>query len=241
MIYSNAILRNNIPVGIRGIMIDMTDRKKAEAQIQKDLKEKEVLLKEIHHRVKNNLQIISSLLGLQARYIQDEKFLNIFKECQNRVRSMALVHEKLYQARDLAIIDFQEYVDFLIRGLYRSYGVSPEHIPYKIHVEDITIAIDLAVPCGLIINELVSNALKYAFPESFQEKGKIDIKLHQIDEKEVELVVRDNGIGLPKNIDLKKTKTLGLQLVSLLAESQLAGTAACDRKKGTRFQIRFPI
>ena len=241
MIYSNAILRNNVPVGIRGIMIDMTDRKKAETQIQKDLKEKEVLLKEIHHRVKNNLQIISSLLGLQARYIQDEKFLNIFKECQNRVRSMALVHEKLYQARDLAIIDFQEYVDYLIRGLYRSYGVSPEQIPYKIHVEDITIAIDLAVPCGLIINELVSNALKYAFPKSFEERGKIDIKLHQIGEKEVELAVRDNGIGLPKNIDLRKTNTLGLQLVTLLAESQLAGTATCDRKKGTRFQIRFPI
>lgn len=215
------------------------ERKRSEDQIQRDLKEKEVLLREIHHRVKNNLQVISSLLSLQLRYIKDEEALDMFRESQYRVRSMALVHESLYRSSDLARIDFSEYVRNLANGLYRSYGVDPGRIVLKTKVKNVSLTIDMAVPCGLVINELVSNALKYAFPPSFKEKGKIEIILHPTRKDEVELIVMDNGVGIPDELDFRNTESLGLHLVTILIEDQLHGKVTLDRRRGTKFTMKF--
>jgi PAS domain S-box-containing protein len=213
---------------------DITTRKQAEEHIRTSLKEKEVLLKEIHHRVKNNLQIISSLLNLQSGYIHDKHAGEMFKESRNRVRSMALIHEKLYQSKDLAKIDFAEYVRHLTTHLFRSYGVNSHAIALKINVDRILFDIDMAIPCGLIVNELVSNSLKYAFPAGAQ--GEIRIDLHQESNGRLALVVSDNGAGLPLSFDFKKTDSLGLQLVSTLTD-QLEGKILLDRNDGTTFKI----
>lgn len=226
------------------------ERIRSEAQIMASLKEKEVLLKEIHHRVKNNLQVISSLLNLQSKYITDERVLSVFRESQNRVKSMALVHEELYQSRDLAKIDFSEYVRNLISFLFRSYGANSNFIITKINIDDIMMSIDSAIPCGLIINELVSNSLKYAFQTCAkveEDRGEIKISLHKIGnsspktpnaKSKIELIVSDNGDGFPKEIDFKNTESLGLQLVNTLTE-QLDGTIEFNGAGGAEFKIKF--
>ncbi|MCJ7812342.1 PAS domain S-box protein, partial [bacterium] len=194
-----------------GCCFDITERKKAEQQIQKDLKEKEVLLREVHHRVKNNLQIVKSLLNLQAEYIQDKRNLKMFKDSQDRIQTMALVHEKLYQTKDFTRVDFADYVHSLATNLYRSFGIDSNKIRLKINAkEEISLPVHLAIPCGLIINELISNALKYAFPPWFEGKGKISVSLVQTDDGMIELIVADNGMGMPKKIDIGKPETLGL-------------------------------
>jgi len=212
-------------------------------QRQQDLKasleEKEVLLKEIHHRVKNNLQVISSLLKLQSGYVEDERYIEMFKESQGRVRSMALVHERLYQSGDLARIDLAGYIEDLGRQLLRSYGSEAARVAVKAEVEDIRLGVDQAIPCGLIINELVSNCMKHAFPQG--EGGEIRIAMRQVGEDEVELEVSDNGIGLPESVGVRNAETLGLRLVSMLAEDQLVGEIKVDRGKGTRFRIGFRV
>lgn len=218
-------------------IVDITKRKQAEAAILRSLKEKEVMLQEIHHRVKNNMQVISSLLNLQSRHILDSNALTIFKESQNRVRSMALVHEKLYRSGDLSKIDFSEYIHSLVSGLYRSYGTNPANIQLNTHVESVALGIDLAVPCGLIINELVSNSLKHAFPNG--QIGKIDISLTQSKNQMVHLVVSDSGVGIPDDIDFKRTESLGLHLVVILVEDQLRGTIDLKKEKGSRFEVTF--
>jgi len=214
---------------------DITDRKKAENQIQTSLKEKEILLKEIHHRVKNNLQVISSLLYLQSKNISDKKTLNMFGESQNRVKSIALVHEKLYKSEDLARIDFNEYVKNLINDLYRSYGINSDRIAMNTNVSNVFLSIDTAIPCGLIINELISNSMKHAFPK--RNKGSIHIDFYS-DKNKYVLNVGDNGIGLPKNLDFRNTKSLGLQLVNNLVH-QLDGTIELNKENGTEFEITF--
>ena len=220
--------------------------KKTEGQIKESLREKEVLLKEIHHRVKNNLQIISSLFRLQSAYIRDEHDVEIFKESQSRVRSMALIHERLYQSKDLAKIDFAEYTKKLVTHLLSLYAIHPETITLDISVDDVFLSIDIAIPCGLIINELVSNCLKHAFPEGT--KGKICIKLRMAKNLSVQkeqpdnivtLIVSDNGTGLPKDLDLRSAKTLGLELVITLVK-QLNGNIEFNRTGGTEFKITFP-
>lgn len=216
---------------------DITKRKQAEEQIKASLKEKEAMLQEIHHRVKNNLQVISSLLNLQSGYIKGKKNLELFKDSQNRIKSIALIHEKLYQSKDLARIDFKEYTETLVSSLFRSYGPSPDKIAMKIEAEEVLLGIDSAISCGLIINELVSNSLKHAFPDG--KKGDIKIGLHSKNEKDVELEVSDNGVGIPEDLDFRRTKSLGLHLVTILTEDQLHGQIRLDRKKGTKFQIKF--
>ncbi|MBA7520182.1 putative sensor histidine kinase pdtaS [subsurface metagenome] len=226
--------------------IDVTDRKRAEEKIKESLKEKEVLLKEIHHRVKNNMQIISSLLNLQSRYIKGKKALEMFQNSQERIRAMALVHEKLYRSQDLARINFVEYVNDLVKQLFRSHGISPTKIKFNVRIKDVFLDINRAIPCGLIINELVSNSLKHAFPASAKaaagkpngRKGKIDIDFYLDKDNKLLLKIKDNGVGLPDNIDIKNTKTLGLQLVVTLVE-QLNGTIEVDIKRGTTFKIKF--
>jgi PAS domain S-box-containing protein len=214
---------------------DITELKNVENQLKSSLEEKEVLLREIHHRVKNNMQIISSLLNLQSRHLNDEKTVNVLKESRNRVRSMAMVHEELYRSHDLSKIDFADYIQRLLSGLFNSYGVDYDFIKSEINVEDVLLTIDIAVPCGLIINELISNSLKHAFVHG--QKGKISLKFHPDGEKYI-LTVADDGIGIPENIDLENTKTLGLQLVNTLVK-QLYGSIDIYRDTGTLFKIVF--
>ena len=219
------------------VVRDITERKQAEEQIKASLKEKEVLLREIHHRVKNNMQIISSLLKLQTGYIEDKKYLEMFKESQNRILTMSLVHEKLYRSKDFTKINFKEYIHDLANGVFQSYSGRSSNILMNLNIENVDLGIDSAIPCGLIINELVTNSLKYAFPG--EKKGEIKIVLGKIDGNKYELTVSDNGIGIPEYLDIRKTETLGLYLVSMLAEDQLSGKIELDRSKGTEFIIRF--
>jgi PAS domain S-box-containing protein len=215
---------------------EIAERELAEKQLKASLQEKEVLLKEIHHRVKNNLQIISSLLYLQSKRIADEHALNIFKEGQNRVKSMALIHEKLYRSKDLTQIDFAEYVRSLASYLFQSYGADPRLIHLKIKVDNVFLGVDRAIPCGLIINELVSNALKYAFPKG--RAGDIEISLSLGEAGQCTLRVGDNGIGFPAGLALDKMESLGLQLVNNLVK-QLEGTLEVEQRQGTWFKFIF--
>jgi PAS domain S-box-containing protein len=236
--FSVSLIRDskNQPTGFRGIIRDVTERKRAEEKIKASLQEKEILLKEIHHRVKNNLQIISSLLNLQAYNSSDPQLLKILREGQNRIRSMALVHEKLYQSEDLSRIDFAEYIRNLAVHLFHSCQVDPGRIQLKQDLEGIFLDINTAIPCGLIMNELISNALKHAFPEG--RRGNIYLELKRQDEGKLLLVVGDDGVGLPGDLDIHKTKTLGMQIVTLLA-CQLDGTIELSCEQGTEFRILF--
>jgi len=215
---------------------DRTERKLAEEQMRASLREKEVLLQEIHHRVKNNMQIVSSLLKLQAGYVDDRTYYDMFKESQNRIISMALVHEKLYQSEDLASIDLNEYITHLASALFRSYGADTGSVALKIDVADVVFGVDTAIPCGLIINELVSNSLKYAFPDG--KEGEIKIALRFTDGDEITLTVSDNGVSIPDELDLTNTGSLGLKLVHILTD-QIRGRLEVDRSEGTTFRIRF--
>ncbi len=225
-------------------LLDITDNKRAENKIKESLKEKEVLIKEIHHRVKNNLQIISSLLNLQTRYVEGEETINILKESQNRVKTMAMVHEKLYQSTNLKNINFKDYIENLVSGLFYSYGVKKGIIEPQVHVDDLKMDIDTAIPCGLIINELVTNSIKHAFPDQTNEihspenrKWIIKVELKRLKGK-LELIVADNGIGLPEDIDMGNIETLGLKMVNILV-NQLNGTLKLDKTDGTEFKIIF--
>jgi PAS domain S-box-containing protein len=229
-------LKNEEHKSIAVILDDITERKQADDNIKASLREKEVLLKEVHHRVKNNLQVISSLLNLQSAYVKDREALEMFKESQNRVRSMALIHEKLYQSEDLARIDIAGYIRDLVTSLFRSYGASAAAIKLNIDARDIFLDINTSIPCGLIINELVSNSLKHAFPDG--REGEIKITMHHINENKIELIVSDNGIGFPEDIDFRSTESLGLQLVISLVE-QLDCTIELDRSRGTAFKTTF--
>jgi len=219
-----------------GIVEDITERKEAEEKLKTSLAEKEVLLREIHHRVKNNLQIISSLLNLQSRHIEDKPALDMFQESRNRIRSMALVHEKLYRSDDLAKVDFCEYIRSLGRHLIMSYGINSTAIHLDVSVRDVFLDINTSIPCGLIINELISNSLKHAF--SGREQGKIHVVLRPEKNGKYKLVVSDDGVGLPKGLDVTQTESLGLQLVTMLVE-QLQGTLNINNNKGTSFEIVF--
>ncbi|MBU7582153.1 MAG: PAS domain S-box protein [Nostoc sp. TH1S01] len=216
---------------------DISDRKQAVEQIQRSLEEKETLLKEIHHRVKNNLQIISSLLRMQSRRSDDEATLLLFTESQNRVQSMALIHEQLYQSADLHQINFDGYVKSLTDSLFRCYGVSQRNIVLNIATHDIKLTLGNAIPCGLIINELVSNCLKYAFPE--EKKGKITIALKSAPGKGLILIVQDSGVGIPETLDWENGNSLGLRIVKNLVR-QLKGNIILERDRGTAFYIYFP-
>jgi len=216
--------------------VEALKRKRAEKQIKASLEEKVVLLKEIHHRVKNNLQIISSLLYLQSKNIKNEEALEMFRDSQNRVKSMALVHEKLYQSKDLAKINFEKYIRNLTNHLFRAYRTNSNAIKLKINVNDVSLSIDTAIPCGLIINELVSNSLKYAFTEG--REGEIRIDLHSDGANKFRLIVSDNGAGFPKDLDFRNSPSLGLQLVNSLT-NQLDGTIKLDGSSGTEFKITF--
>jgi len=215
---------------------DITERKQLEERLKAPLREKEMLLKEIHHRVKNNMQIIYSLINFQSRYIKDKNALNMFKDTQDRVRSMALIHEKFYQTKDLSRINFADYVRNLIASLFNSYGVRNIDVALDLKIKSVFLGISTAIPCGLIINELTSNSLKHAFPDG--RKGKIVINFRLSKENGYILCFSDDGIGFPKDIDFRRTESLGLQLINMLVE-QLEGEIELDRGKGTAFRIVF--
>ncbi|MDP3565395.1 MAG: sensor histidine kinase, partial [Methanoregula sp.] len=188
---------------------------------------------EIHHRVKNNLQIIASLLNLQSRYITDESTLAAIRESQNRVKAMALVHEKLYRAEDISHISLQEYIRFLGTGLFQFYDAKMRGIQFTLDVHDIDVDIDSAIPLGLIINELISNSLKYAFPEG--RKGEVSVSVKK-EEHTLNVLYRDTGIGIPAELDWRNTPSLGLRLVNTLVD-QMDGTVELDRSNGTLFTM----
>jgi two-component sensor histidine kinase len=215
---------------------EITERVRAEEQIKASLKEKEVLLKEIHHRVKNNLQVVSSLLSLQSQTVDSPAALEVLQESQNRVRSMALIHERLYRSEDLAQVDFAVYIRDLATFLVRSYRAQLGPISLNTEAEGVFLGIDTAIPCGLITNELISNALKHAFPNG--KEGEIWVKIGTHGDRQFTLIVGDNGVGFPPDVDFRDTESLGMQLVNTLVD-QLEGTVELRRDGGTEFTIRF--
>lgn len=214
---------------------ELDEKKETEKRIKASLNEKELLLQEIHHRVKNNLQIMSSLLRLQSAHFKDQNVQNIFKESENRIKAMAIIHNKLYANPEHDKVDFNDYMKTLIQNLFLSYGISKGTINLKITANDIFLNIDTAIPCGLVVNELVSNSLKYAFPGN--RKGKITVNLY-FDNEDLVLQVKDDGVGMDYKMLQNNHDTLGLKLVQLLA-SQLDGNVELDSSNGTEFTIRF--
>lgn len=226
--------RDKNPTAIMTTARDITHHKNIEAQMQASIQEKNVLLREIHHRVKNNLQIISSLLNLQSMYIEDENALEVFKESQNRVKSMAIIHEKLYQSNNFAEINVAEYLNKLIENIYSSYGINIDRIKIEINAPDIHLDINKAIPCFLVANEVITNSVKHAFPDG---SGKIVIDFQIMDENYV-MSIKDNGIGLPEDFNNENTGTLGIQLINGLI-LQLDGKLEVNSNDGAEFKIIF--
>ncbi len=224
-----------LPVLIQGIAFDITEAKNAENKIRVSLNEKVVLLKEVHHRVKNNLQVISSLLKLQSLKVRDPESLAMFRESQDRIRSLAVLHEKLYQSDNMASVDFTEYVKSISKLLMRSYSEAAGKIRLVLDVDHVQLGLDTAVPCGLILNELMTNSLKYAFPG--EHRGELRVGLKKV-EGGLELRVSDTGVGLPEDFDLARTRSLGMRLVHTLS-GQLGGTPELSPQPGTSFRMVF--
>jgi PAS domain S-box-containing protein len=219
-------------------LLDITEAKLAEERMQTALAEKTVLLKEVHHRVKNNLQIISSLLYLQSESLRDEQSRVFFRDSQNRIGAMALVHQKLYQSESLAFIDFREYIEDLANYLYAGTVKDRDLICLKVDAGDVSLGVDEAIPCGLIVNELLSNSLKHAFPDG--REGEISIRCRAGEDGWITLTVSDNGVGMPTGLDFRNTETLGLQLVTMLVK-QLRGRITIDSEPGgTAAKLAFP-
>ena len=237
-----------VPVLIAGVqmpdgmiiftMTDISERKKAEELLQRSLREKEILLQEVHHRVKNNMQVISGLIELQSAQIKDPDTRRIFQESYNRIKTMALIHESLYRSEDMARIDFSTYLNDLVSYLLTSYGRSRDEILVDINLTVAHMSMDLAVPCGLIANELLSNSLHHAFPGG--RRGVITIRLEHVPGTGYELIVSDDGVGLPEGMDFRHATTFGLQMINGLAEHQMRGTVQHRKGTGTTFIIRFP-
>ncbi len=219
---------------------EIVERKKIETTLKSSLDEKDILLGEIHHRVKNNLQIISSLLRLQSNTTSIPDAKSIFQDCSLRIETMAKLYEKLYNSSNISEIELEKYIKSLVDALLITYGIDSSLISANVSTNSISIDIDTIVPCSLIIQELISNSLKHAFPNETQGEINISICKASLNEKTIELKVADNGVGFPKEWDFSATKTLGLQLVKRLAEDQLKGNICINRKNGTSFTIIFP-
>ncbi|MEZ5662430.1 MAG: histidine kinase dimerization/phosphoacceptor domain -containing protein [Burkholderiaceae bacterium] len=223
---------------ILSVIVDLSERKQAEKRIQDALSQKDLLLKEVHHRVKNNLQIIHSLLDLQVLQLTDGHIIDVLRDSQNRIRSMSLIHQTLYQSRNFVRVDFQQFLDELMRSLMESQRVGTDEVSVGIDAHEIELPINEAIPCGLIINELVSNAFKHGFRG--RGRGHIQVSVQELSDRIVELAVSDDGTGIPDDLDLERTGTLGIQLVQLLGR-QLNGSLQVDRARPTRFVLRFPL
>jgi PAS domain S-box-containing protein len=227
---------NNNPLEAIGYWIDISDRKRVEQQLVTSLQEKELLLKEIHHRVKNNLLVVSNILEFQADYTSEPEIIKILEDSQHRIYSMALIHEKLYRSTDLARINFDEYLESLVDNLAQSYTSDNQNIKILLNIEPLSLNVETAQPCGLIVNELISNAFKHAFPN--QRVGVIALNLSRQETGEIKLEIADDGIGLPANLDLHNVESLGLELIVTLAQ-QLESTLELNRDRGTCFKLTF--
>jgi len=215
------------------------ERKQAEEQIKASLKEKEILLQEIHHRVKNNIQVISSLLKLQSNNIDDEQVKDALKASQSRVYAMSAIHETLYGAENLSEIDLKPYLSTITKALVQTYSFNQGNVKLNIESDEIRLNIEKASPLGLIINELITNSLKYAFP--VDRGGEVVVILETLDHKELKLIIKDDGVGMPVDFDWRNSNTLGLQLVRTLVENQLDGSIDMENENGTKFIINFKI
>lgn len=219
------------------IFEDITERKFAEQAVRASLKEKEVLLRELYHRTKNNMQVISSLIGLKSASINNPEIINILLDMRNRIQTIALVHQKLYQSQNLSLVDLKEYITDLVQLIANSYSNEKSNITFKLELENVNVLIDTAVPCGLIINELISNSFKHAFPDN--RAGNIRVQLKKVEEETIELIISDNGIGIPDGFDFMNNNTLGMQLFHTIALEQLMGDIKIESKHGVAFTIRF--
>ncbi len=223
---------------LQAVVRDITERKQAEEQIKASLKEKETLLQEIHHRVKNNMQVVNSLLKLQSNNIEDGQIKEILKDSQSRVYAMAAVHETLHGSEKLSEIDLRSYLSKITTSIFQTYLVNHEKVKLNSDIDNSQISLNQAYPLGLTINELIANSLKYAFPD--EREGEVSVSMKKLD-KELELVVMDNGVGMPEGFDWKNSSTLGLKLVRTLVENQLDGSIDMESNKGTKFTIKFNI
>lgn len=219
-------------------VVDITERKNQEQQILAALREKEILLAEIHHRVKNNLQIIDSLLGMQSDILHQPDLVSVLKESQNRVKSMSLIHQTLYESLDYSQVNMNHVITSLVDNLCLSYALDMGRIKVRVDIDNVFLPIDISIPLGLIINEICSNAMKYAFPEP--RKGCLEIKLEKIDEDSLRLKITDDGIGIPDDFNIEHASSLGLQLIQLLSE-QVLGELKIRRSNPTCFEIILPI
>lgn len=215
---------------------DITERKEAEKNLKKTLDEKDILMKEIYHRVKNNLMVLSSLLNLQSRYYKDKDIEEVFQEIQYRAKSMALIHERLYKSDDLKHINFTEYLETLSKDLYDAYTPDKDLIKLILKIEDVELDVDTSIPLGLILNELLTNSLKYAFPNG--RSGEIKIELHENQEGKIQLSVRDNGIGFPVDLDYEHSDSLGMLIINSLTY-QIDGKIMLEQINGTKFTVIF--
>jgi two-component system, sensor histidine kinase PdtaS len=223
---------------VLSVILDLSERKQAERRIQEALQQKDLLLREVHHRVKNNLQVIHSLLDLQALKSKDRELVGMLRDSQNRIRSMSLIHQTLYQSQNFAKVDFQRFLDELLPRLTEAYGTSASQVRIRVEAHEVSLPINEAIPCGLIVNELVSNALKHGFAEG--QAGTILVELNQDHGRHVELSISNDGRGIPDDLDLLRTGSLGLQLVQLLTR-QLHGVLDIQRAGPTRFSLRFQL
>lgn len=235
-------LANQLAIGIQQSLLyqqlqsELNERKQAEENLKNSLKEKEILLKEIHHRVKNNLCVVASLLELQSDTVADSQLAKMLAESQHRLYSMALIHEKLYRSKNLRQINLGEYIEDLVTNLFHSYNINDNRIQLQVFAEPILLNIETATPCGLIVNELVSNTLKHAFPNGTN--GTVSVECYQTGDREIHLFVKDNGTGFPKNLDFRKTGSMGFQVICTLTE-QLDGTIELSGEIGTVFHLKF--
>jgi two-component sensor histidine kinase len=218
---------------------EIKERGRVEKSLTLSLHEKDVLLKEIHHRVKNNLQVMVSLLNLQAQKIRDKRLLGLFTESRNRIHSMALIHEQLYQSASFSDLDFETYINALVRNLCRSYVSASCPVEIEVHAKAVHLNIQKAVPCGLVLNEIVSNALKYAFPAGFRRRSRITVSMHESVDGWIHIAVKDNGAGLPKGFIPATSKSLGMELIHMITQDQLQGRVRVASRPGSGTEVRF--
>ena len=222
---------------LRTAITDITDRKMIDQQLQASLKEKEVLLQEVHHRVKNNMQVMISMINLQCEKIEDKQICDELNKIVDRINSMVLVHDQLYKSKDFLKVDINKYINRIAQNLFVSHGVDTAKISLKIGKSDISLSLDSAISCGLIITELITNSLKYAFPKN--RKGEIRVEFGYLGDGQLEMRMSDDGVGMPAYFDFRDSDTLGIKIANALAEHQLGGTITLDSTNGTKFLIRF--
>lgn len=224
-------------VTVRMAITDITDRKMTNQMLQASLKEKQLLLQEVHHRVKNNMQVIISLINLQCENIEDQHISDLFSQTVDRINSMALVHTQLYKSKDFSKVEICNYIKSIVENLVISHCVNPAQMRFIIDQKDIAVSLDSAISCGLIVNEVVTNSIKYAFPDD--RSGEIRVGFKQLGEGQYEMRLSDNGVGMPMNYDVRDSDTLGVKIVHAITEHQLGGTIELVRTKGTKYCFRF--